>query len=187
MTAGLTPAEFDDAFQRWADSATSTSVFRWEARQDYYVDAEDPSLRSWREGTPRPERSVRTSRWLARIAATTIAGKTWTRVRRIAEPHSEYTAWELVSFSEAQAAGDRVLLTRQTVDLPDFWLFDGAADSDRYAIVMHYDNAGAPVRFEYCDDQRQLARLGDIANQLQAEAEPLNVYLAPRREVPGVA
>ena len=44
------------------------SAFRLETLPVYAVAAEDERLRAFRLGLPRPERSVRTSPWLARIA-----------------------------------------------------------------------------------------------------------------------
>jgi hypothetical protein len=81
----VTPEEFDDAFDQFRVSA-----FRLETMQYYSVSAEDARIRAFREGTPRPERSVRTSPWLRRIALTTAAGKLWSRVHVIKEPLSEY-------------------------------------------------------------------------------------------------
>ena len=81
----MTPEEFDDEFDQFVVSA-----FRLETLQRYSVSAEDTHMRAFREGTPRPERSVRTSPWLRRIALTTAAGKSWSRVHVTQEPLSEY-------------------------------------------------------------------------------------------------
>lgn len=187
MRSGLTSEEFDELFGRFADSATSRSVFRWEALQQYQVAADDPSLRAFREGTPRPERSVRTSPWLARIATSAAAGKRWSRVRYVDEPLTEYVRWELLAYVESQAAGEQILVTRETSGLVDFWLFDGAEPKDRYAVLMHYDETGAAVEFEYCDDPEALAGWRQAAGKLTDGATPLNTYLAGRREVSGAA
>lgn len=178
---GLDYAQFDAQFDRFVESSTSTTVFRWEARQTYAVSREDPSLLAFRDGTPRPERSVRTSPWLARIArSVTVDGKQWQRVRYIEEPWTEYTAWEIESYRESQAAGDQVLLT--TVPLarprPDFWLFSGSAPGDRYAVVMHYDEEGVPQRFEFTDQPDRLGELHAAASEALASAVSLNAYLA---------
>jgi len=194
VTTGLTPDEFDGLFQRFADSLTSTSVFRWEARQHYAIPKDEPSLVAFREGTPRPERSVRTSPWLRRIAASTVAGKKWTRVRVLTEPLSEYVRWELLAYVESQAAGERILVTTEfnrdefAADLlPDFWVFDGDRPADQYAILMHYDETGVPVEFEYRDDPEGLAVWLQESWELADSATPLNQYLAPRRVVSGAA
>lgn len=186
MTTGLTPAEFDQLFQQFADSPTSTTVFRWEARQHYAIPRDEPSLVAFREGTPRPERSVRTSPWLARIAASTVAGKEWARVRRPAD--NEYFRWELLAYVESQAAGERILLAdAPAYQLPDFWLFLGTAPTDRYAIVMHYDDAGVPVEFEYVDHPDTIAEYERIAGELLALGQRLNDFLASGGGVTGAA
>lgn len=188
MTRDLTYAEFGDVFERFAQSGTATSVFRWECLQDYKVDFEDSAFRAFREGTPRPERSVRTWPWLARVAATTLAGKAWTRVRYVVEPLSEYTEFEFVAYVESQTAGERILITdRLDASLPDFWLFDGTEQADRRAVLMHYDAEGAPVRFEYRDDAVSLGELADAQRAITEHAAPLNTYLARRRAAHGAA
>lgn len=192
MTAGLTAGEFDQLFQRFADSPTSTSVFRWEARQYYAIPHDEPSLVAFRESAPRPERSVRTSPWLARIATSTAAaGKTWRRVRRVSEPLSEYVRWELLAYVESQAAGEQILIVDSAAiaayELPDYWLFDGTDQGDQYAIVMHYDEHGSPVEFEFDDNPGTLEPLRQIADDLRGHAAPLNAWLAARQGVTGAA
>ena len=188
MTTGLTGPEFDACFQRFADSPTSTTVFRWEGLQHYAIAADEPSLVAFREGTPRPERSVRTSPWLARIAASTIAGKRWTRVRWVSEPLIEYVEWEMYAYVESQAVGEEItFVPEREYDLPDFWVFDGTGPDDRRAILMHYDGYGVPGEFEYVDDEHRVADLLTAARELYQDATPLNVYLALRRGVAGAA
>lgn len=178
----LTIDQFFDVFDRYAASPSSTTVFRWEGLQVYDVDYDDPSYTAWHQGTERPERSVRTDPWLARIAASTLDGKRWTRVRYVTEPLTDYTAWELVAHAEAQAAGERILITLTPLGqtLTDFWLFDGAPD-DRCAVLMHYDASGAPTAFEYTDDPEMLRTLASTAARLETSAIPLNAYLARSR------
>jgi hypothetical protein len=106
---------------------------------------------------------VRTNPWLARIAATTIAGKSWSRVRLVRHP-----------LTESQAVGEQIRI----VDLdahaemgrlgPDFWLFD-AGESDAFAIVMRYDAAGSVLGYErttdggWCSEQYAAAMAGSIS------------------------
>jgi hypothetical protein len=165
----VTPDEFNAAFH-----AFRVSAFRLECLQTYAVSAEDARLRAFREGLPRPERSVRTNPWLARIAATTIAGKSWSRVRLVRHPLTEYTHYELIGFTESQAVGEQIRI----VDLdahaelgrlgPDFWLFD-AGESDAFAIVMRYDAAGSVLGYErttdvgWCSEQYAAAMAGSIS------------------------
>jgi hypothetical protein len=188
VTSGLTPAEFDDLFQRFADSPTSTSVFRWEGRELYAIPRDEPSLVAFRNGTPRPERSVRTSPWLARIATSTAAGKEWSRVRRPFD--NEYFRWELLAYIESQAAGEEIRIVRADAAayrLPDFWWFTGTELADQYAIAMHYADDGSPVEFEHIDHPGTLATYERIAGELLALSRPLNEYLATSSGVTGAA
>ena len=159
----VTPDEFDAAFDEFQISA-----FRLETLQQYAVSAEDTRLRAFREGLPRPERSIRTSPWLQRIAATTMGGKKWARVRLVRHPLTEYTAYELISFVESVTVGDEIRI----VDLnthpeltnlgPDLRYFD-AGQPGEFAIVMHYDAAGAVLGYErtldvsWCREQHETA------------------------------
>ncbi len=179
MSRDLTGEEFGAIFAGFASSPTSTSVFRWEALQAYQVAHDEPSLVAFRDGTPRPERSVRTSPWLARIATSTAASKQWLRVRRVVEPWSEYVEWEMLAYVESQAAGERILVqpAAHAVAVDDFWLFDGA-ETDQCAIVMHYDQAGVPERFELLDDDARLRELFQLKDKLIEDTVPLNEYLA---------
>lgn len=170
----MTPEEFDAAFDTFQHT-----VLRLEVLQSYAVSAEDEFARAFREGLPRPERSLRTSSWLRHIATTTMAGKSWTRVRLVRHPLSEYLQHELLAFVESAAVGEQIRI----VDLdqhpelsqlgPDFWLFD-AGKPDEFAIVMYYDDAGSLTGYErisdvdWCRDQRDraLAASVSLANYL---------------------
>lgn len=186
----LTIAQFDALFDRFAGSPTATRVFRWEGLQHYEVDYDEPSWRAFREGTTRPDRSIRTDPWLARIARSTLAGKMWERVRGVAEPLSEYTRWELIAYGESAAAGEKILITddEDAKGTTDFWLFDGSSPGDRYAVMMFYDEHGVPLAFGYRDDPAELAAMREFAEAVTEVAEPLNAYLARHRAaVSGVA
>src|SRR5271170_1995713 len=82
------------------------SAFRLETLRAYAVGTEDERLRAFRLGLPRPERSPQTSPWLARIAQTTAAGKSWRRVRVIGWPLTEYERYQMIGYRESAAAGD---------------------------------------------------------------------------------
>ena len=161
------------------DEFTDTA-FRLERWQHYAISAEDPAFRAFREDRPRPERSVRTSPWLARIAVGVAARKDWSRVRVIEWPLSEYTRYELVAYVESQAAGERIqVVDRADVgDLgPDFWLFDAGTDHAA-AVVMHYGADGELLRREPVRDLARVAELDAIRVKAQAAARPLNEFLA---------
>lgn len=77
------------------------SAFGLETLRACAVPGEEDRLRAFRLGLPRPERPVRTSRWLRRIAATTAAGKSWHRVRVLDRPLSEDERYRLLGYQEA--------------------------------------------------------------------------------------
>lgn len=173
----MTPQEFDALFDTFRHSA-----FRLETLQSYAVSTEDASMRAFREGSPRPERSVRTSSWLRRIAVTTAAGKSWRRVHLVRHPLSEYLRYELVGYGESQAAGEVIGLADMDAyptltDLgPDFWLLDTGTETAQ-AVLMHYDAVGATVGYERITDRTALDALAEQQAVAQAHAVPLNEFL----------
>lgn len=176
----MTPEDFDALF----DSFT-TSVARLETLPAYLVGgAEAERLKAFREGRPRPLRSVRTDPWLARIALSTLAGKSWTRVRVVDTPLTEYQRYQLASHQEAQAAGEQVFIARREFagpDLgPDFWLFDRGLPTAR-AAVMHYDPDGRWLGVDLEADPGELAPLGEHLDAVLAVAVSLNEFLAVAR------
>lgn len=170
----LTPEDFN----AWFDHAT-TSLFRLETLQAYDTTG-DVAYAAFRAGTARPERSVRTSPWVARIARTSLTGVTWTRVRVVTWPLTDYTRYELIGYIESQAVGDRTLLLdagdRESHG-PDFWLRDGGTNHAE-AIAMHYDPDGTIRRYEVVTDPDRLAALHAVAVGLSEQATPLNEFLA---------
>jgi hypothetical protein len=166
-------ARFDD-FRR--------SAFRLETLQHYAIPAEDERLRAFREGLPRPERSVRTSDWLRRVAVTTAAGKSWSRVHLIREPLSEYLRYQLVGYVESAAVGEDIRLAWDTPDLPDvgdFWLFD-AGTPDVSAVLMRYGDAGQVLSFEDVTDPAALDDLWAVRDLTWARSWTLAEHLAQR-------
>lgn len=170
---GLDPAAFNALF----DSA-HRNVFRWEARDTYAVPGDDASMVAFRNGLPRPERSVRTSPWLRRIAVQTAAGVEWTRVRVIELPESSYDRWSLLAYVESQAAGEQVLIVESGfVESPDFWLID-AGTPDATAVFMDYDEEGQLLSRRLVDDPSVIPGLESFRARAIALAQPLNVWLA---------
>lgn len=174
----MTPTNLDALFDGFTDSA-----FRLEALPAYAVGgAEAERIEAHREGRPRPERSVRTSPWLARIACTTARdGRTWMRLRVVDDPLTEYQRYQLESYRESQAAGEQIRLVRRDAlppdaDFVDYWLFDRETEHAR-AVELHYTPRGAFERFESLDHD-EVARREIWASELFAIAEPLNDFLA---------
>jgi len=174
----MTAEEFAALFD-----AAEHSVFRLEARQAYAVPTDDASLTAFQEGRPRPERSVRTSPWLARIAATTAAGVAWSRVRVVDRPLTEYTRWELLAYVESQAVGEQISLVDLeivdgTIDLrQDFWLFDGDTPHPQ-AVILHYTPDGQVEQREFVVDVTVVAELVRRRDAATLHAVPLNEFLA---------
>lgn len=172
--------EFDAHFDRFA-----VDVFRLEALQTYAV-GEEEEVAAFLRGDPAPERSVRTSPWLARIAVTTVAGKNWQRVHVVGHPLSEYLQYELARYVESQAAGEQIWIADRAADEAlsrlgeDFWLFD--ADSpDAYAVLMHYDEAGHFVGFDHTTEPAVLERCRKERDLVLRHAVDLNTYLAEQK------
>lgn len=175
----MTAATFDDLFNNFRHT-----VVRLEALPAYSVGgAEAERIEAWRQHRPRPERSVRTSPWLARIAVTTATEqKAWQRVRVVDEPITEYQRYQLDSYVESQAAGEQVAVvarSRAGVTGPDFWLFDAGHDTAK-AAIMRYDEDGHWLGFDVVTDPATVAFLDARYRQVADQAEPLNSYLAAR-------
>ncbi|MFD7158265.1 DUF6879 family protein [Kribbella sp. NPDC059898] len=173
--------DFDAHFDRF-----TSDVFRLENLQQYAVSSEDERLKAFREGTARSVRSVRTSPWLARIAVTTVAGKSWERVHVVDHPLSEYLRYELEGYVESQAAGEQINIADRAADESlselgeDFWLFD--ADSpEAYAVLMHYDDEGHFVGFDHTTEVAVLERCRTERELVLQHAVDLNTYLAERK------
>ena len=165
---------FDALFDQFQHTA-----FRYEGLPEYRVDEEVPRIQAWREHRARPERSVRTSDWLRRIAVTTAQGKQWSRVRAVDWPLPEYLRYVLAGYLENQAVGDRTLLVDRVHASAgrDFWLFDGGTDH-AVAALMNYDHDGRFLGFELVTDRDALADLEETRHRLLEHAVPLNEWLA---------
>jgi hypothetical protein len=168
-----------DLFERTAD--------RLETLPAYAVGgSEEERLRAFRLGLPRPERSVRTSPWLARIARTTAAGKSWRRIRVLGWPLTEYQRYQLVGYQESAAAGDVIRIADRSAHPElaaldrDFWLFD-ADGPQPFAALMSYDDAGAYLRSEITAAQQVIERCTAALQLAGRYAVPLDTYLARLR------
>lgn len=173
--------DLDARFERVRHSA-----FRYEGRPSYNVGgAEAGRLAAWREHRPRPERSVRTDKWLARVARTTAAGVQWLRLRIVDDPLTDYQRFQLLSGSylESLTAGDAtVLMSRdQAGELgamsgADFWLLDRGAATE-VGWWMRYTSAGAFDGVELAAGH-DLVFMRWVADHVAATATPLPDFLA---------
>jgi hypothetical protein len=181
----------DPALLTHADLGTCFDLFersalRLETLRSYAVDAEDERLRAFRLGLPRPERSVRTSPWLARIAQTTAAGKSWRRVRVVGWPLTEYERYQMTGYRESAAAGDVIRIADRSAHPElaaldrDFWLFD--AEGPRpFAALMTYDDAGRYLGSEITAAPDLIGRCQAAQRLAGRYAVPLENYLAHLR------
>ncbi|MGH3767136.1 MAG: DUF6879 family protein [Pseudonocardiaceae bacterium] len=177
----MTLEEFDLLFDRFEASA-----FHLETHQTYAMSEEDERLKAFREGLPRPERSVRTSPWLRRVAVTTAVGKQWGRVHIIEHPLSEYLRYELIGYVESQAAGDVIGLADcgmhpELVDLgPDFWLFDHGT-SAAFGVLLHFDHSGHLLDIASVTDSAGVAELERQRKLAMDRSVSLADYLAGQK------
>ena len=140
------------------------SAVRIETLPAYDVPAEAEVLRAFARGLPLPERSARTSPWLARIERTTAAGKTWSRVRVVGRPLTAYERFQLgYGYPPSAAAGEVIRIADRTEHPElaalggDFWLFDGDTAAP-FAALMTYEPGGAYVGSEVTGDPGVIAR-----------------------------
>lgn len=169
-------------FNALFDTFRST-VTRLEALPAYAVGgAEAQRLEAWRAGRARPERSVLTDPWLARIAMSTVGqGKAWRRVRVFDDPPTEYQRYQLDSYREAQAVGDRVVIaSRSDVEptCPDVWVFDAGHRDAAHAVLMHYRPDGSIDHRELVTHPGAVADLAGEVERVAARAVPLNEWLS---------
>lgn len=172
--------DFNGCFDRFRATA-----FRLETFQRYTVAEDEPAIAGWRSGRARPEISVRTSPWAARLASSTIAGKSWRRVRAVDHPLSEYVRWEMAAYAESSVLGEEIRILHRAGSFGgldhDFWLFD-AAGAEPFAIAMAYDDAGRPGEHRLVGDPDTLASYTQLQQATWEAAVPLNEFVATARE-----
>jgi hypothetical protein len=121
------------------------SAWRWECQPEYRIDQD--ALRRWRAGLP--DDPARKQPWLRYIRDLTAAGKTWQRVRMLAEPITEYQQWLIEQTRTNIDAGEDIRWTTATatvgLGLPryDFYLFD-----DTTLAIMRF---GSDMLLEHLD------------------------------------
>jgi uncharacterized protein DUF6879 len=171
----VTPEDFDALFDSFR-----LSVFRLEALPAY-AGEEDDRLHAFYAGRPLPERSVRTEPWLARIALTTITEhKTWTRVRVVDEPMTDFQRYQMEPYKESQAAGEQIrIVTRAELGDtgPDFWLLDAGTPHAR-GVVMHYSPDYRWLGADLVTDHVTLGALAWRRDFALNRSMPLNEFLA---------
>lgn len=126
-------------------------------------------------------RSLRDNRYLARVARTTLAGRSWARVRIVDDPLPGYQREQIHRvYVESNACGESVYLFPRAEFShcrSDFWLFD-RGERSACAVRLWFDEHGAPARDELVTDPDLLDELHDDALDLLTLATPLGEFLA---------
>lgn len=152
------------------------SAFRLEVLPQYLVDVEAERFQAFREGRALPPWPAESVAWFESIAASTAAGRTWSRVHVVDQPLSEYTRFELECYRDNVAAGEDVRIAERAghPDLAelveDFWLFDSETDRP-VALLMKYAPDGRwhgywrtedPAVIDECRRQRDVALAASV-------------------------
>jgi hypothetical protein len=161
----------------------TVSAFRLETLRAYAARSEEDRLRAFRRGLSWPERPVRASRWLRRIAATTAAGKSWNRVRVLDRPLSVYECSRLLGYRESAEAGEVIRIADRSACpalatlARDFWLFD--ADTARpFAALLNHNHAGEYLGAAVTTEPAVITACITARNLAEQYSVPLGTYLA---------
>lgn len=180
MSGGI----LDECFRQFQVSAV-----RLETLPAYAVKGEQERIQAWRDGRPRPERSVRTNDYLREVAANVLAGRERRRIRVVDHPLSEYLRYQFTGYVETAAAGEEILvavrragsrLIRPDLEhVSDAWLFDlGHAGECAVLLSYHPDGAFTGARLADASELAACIRWHDAAVR---HSVPLNAYLAQIR------
>lgn len=140
------------------------SAFRFDTLPHYAGDSERAGLALFLSGQKKPERHNANTHDTVRRAI--ADGKSWTKVKLVRRPFSDYTRYSLEWIIPGNAAAGwehRIIdATERDFDLPDFdfWLYD-----DSTVIVVNYDQDGVPESADLTegDDVEQYRQWWDIA------------------------
>lgn len=128
---------------------------------------------------------MRTSPGAARLATTTIAGKSWRRVRAVDLPLSEYDRWEMAAYAEPSVLGEEIRILQRSgpfADLGhDFRLFD-VAEAEPFAVAMTYDEDGRQGEHRLATDPDTITSNAELPDATWEAAVPLNEFVATSRE-----
>lgn len=156
MNEQLTSEDFNNLFRYFKATA-----FRLEVQPVYTVADEQPSVRQFLAGEPRPVTELAFyAAWLDQIRTVTSQGRLVHRVRILDEPPTDYQRWEMWSGQYNVDAGEVIrYLPRghaMEIGLPvidDWWLFDSAR-----VARMRFDQEGRPLGGEIVSDPQTVAQ-----------------------------
>jgi hypothetical protein len=161
---------------------------RLEVRDRYDVESERLYLTRWRDGMQKDGQHVESRRpWLSQVRESVAHGKTYQRVRVVAEPLTEYVRYALRGTRQTVEAGEdiRYLLRSQAaeLDLPDhdFWLFD-----ERRLALMPFTADDRSLGALVVTDPAAVAQHAAWLDLAAAQSTPYADFLAedPTREFP---
>lgn len=180
-TAWLKPTDLATCFDLF-----ELSAFRYEAGDTAVAD-ETPRVEAFRNHRPIPERSLRTSPWLRRIADTTDSGMHWSRIRRVHQPLSVYSLFQLTTaYVESEQAREVIRIADATTHPQlevlnrHFWLFDEETGHP-FAALMNYDKQGEYLGAEVTTKPEIIQRLLSQKQLLEHFAVPHTEYLSHLR------
>ena len=152
------------------------SAFRLETLQAYNVPSEQPKLARFLAGEKTPVEPE--SSWRQLISDQVAAGKTWTKVKLVRRPLTDYQRYSFewgVPANERAGEKHRIIdITDREVDLPnlDFWLFD-----DSTVVVIHYHEDGSPDWIEQIESD-DIEKYRQWRDKALKESVPLSEYRA---------
>ena len=156
--------------------AARESAHHTELRDSYAEPSESEPLRRFLAGDPPPVYDK--SDWIDLVRETTGRGVTWTRVRVITVPHSDYQRWLFSVTGENVAAGEdirylpRHLAPADVLPSDDWWLFD-----DRTVAFNLVDVDGRPAGLSVTTDPAIAARCRWVKQRLLSLATPFALYV----------
>lgn len=160
------------------------SAFRLETLPQYQLTPEsDERFRAFLAGEPLPERTPTNSPWLARIRASTAAGRIWTRAHIVSQPLSKLMQFELTTDLENVEAGERVYVADSAIYpwmkglTQDFWLLDGDEPTGATVLLMRYDRQGRFLNAEISTDHDVIRRCRRRRDMVLARVIPVADYL----------
>lgn len=156
-------------------------AFRLEILDDYNIPSSAENLRAFLAGEPQP--ADYNAGWVETVRTATQAGKRMYRVHIVNRPLTDYLRYELGwGYTKNMTGGEEFFILDVTdgpnplSDVPDFWLFDGAAP-----VVMKYDESGTFLGpdFRPPETASEFVRHRDTA---LAHAEPFSSWWAKHGE-----
>jgi hypothetical protein len=183
MTGLLRGRQFEELFTSFERSAR-----RLEVRDRYDVDSERLYLARWRDGMQEDRQHVESRRpWLRQVRQNVAHGRTYQRVRVVAEPLTEYVRYALRGTRQTVESGEdiRYLLRSQAgkLDLPDhdFWILD-----ERRLVLMPFTADDRPLGGLVVTEPDVVAQHAAWLDLAVEQSIPYGDFLAedPSREFP---